>query len=69
MLNLQNYGSSSEEEIDDNNVELGQNNEKLLNHLKPVDPKLSVANKIVVCATPAVMPTVSTLSIVSMISQ
>ncbi|CAH1647296.1 unnamed protein product [Spodoptera littoralis] len=58
MLNIQNYGSSSEEE-EDNEAETikGESNEKLLSHLKPVDSNFSVAKSMQVCAAPVVMPT------------
>lgn len=58
MLNIQNYGSSSEEE-EDNEAETikGESNEKLLSHLKPVDSNFSVAKSMQVCAAPIVMPT------------
>ncbi|CAH0703066.1 unnamed protein product [Spodoptera exigua] len=58
MLNIQNYGSSSEEE-DDNETETlkGESNEKLLSHLKPVDTNFSVAKSMQICAAPVVMPT------------
>lgn len=60
MLNIQNYGSSSEDE-EDNGTETtkGQSNEKLLTHLKPVDANFSVAKSMQICAAPVVMPTVS----------
>lgn len=60
MLNLQNYGSSSEDE-DDNDIETRKqnSNEGLLTHLKPVDPSLSVAKTIQICSAPVVVPTVS----------
>lgn len=59
MLNIQNYGSSSEEE-EDNETETikGESNEKLLSHLKPVDSNFSVAKSMQICAAPVVMPTV-----------
>lgn len=58
MLNIQNYGSSSEEE-EDNETETikGESNEKLLSHLKPVDSNFSVAKSMQICAAPVVMPT------------
>lgn len=58
MLNIQNYGSSSEEE-EDNETETikGESNEKLLAHLKPVDSNFSVAKSMQICAAPVVMPT------------
>lgn len=59
MLSIQNYGSSSEDEGDDNTEDAKQHsNESLLTHLKPVDPELSVGKKIQICAAPIVMPTV-----------
>lgn len=62
MLNIQNYGSSSEEE-EDNETEaiIGESNEKLLAHLKPVNTNFSVAKSMQICAAPVVMPTVSNL--------
>ncbi|KAF9798668.1 hypothetical protein SFRURICE_006998, partial [Spodoptera frugiperda] len=58
MLNIQNYGNSSEEE-EDNETETikGESNEKLLSHLKPVDSNFSVAKSMQICAAPVVMPT------------
>lgn len=57
MLNIQKYGSSSEdEETDSDNVQ--RSNEKFLTHLKPVDSNLSIAKKMQICAAPVVMPTV-----------
>lgn len=63
MLNIQNYGSSSEDE-EDNGTETikGESNEKLLAHLKPVDSNFSVAKSMQICAAPIVMPTVSIIS-------
>ncbi|XP_045493848.1 pre-mRNA-processing factor 17 [Colias croceus] len=57
MLNIQNYGSSSEDEENDSETIQQHSNEKLLTHLKPVDPNLSIAKKMQVCAAPVVMPT------------
>lgn len=60
MLNIQNYGSSSEDDTDNEGESSKQHsNETLLSHLKPVDPDLSIAKKMQVCAAPAVVPTVS----------
>lgn len=60
MLNIQNYGSSSEDEGDTETETTQQHsNEGLLTHLKPVDPGLSLAKKMQICAAPLVMPTVS----------
>lgn len=60
MLNIQSYGSSSEDEDEQESEVVAQNsNETLLTHLKPVDPNLSVAKSMQVCAAPVVMPTVS----------
>lgn len=60
MLNIQNYGSSSEDEGDnDTEVAKEHSNEKLLAHLKPVDKNFSVAKSMQICAAPVVMPTVS----------
>lgn len=60
MLNIQNYGSSSEDEGDnDKEVVSEHSNEKLLTHLKPVDQNFSVAKSMQICAAPVVMPTVS----------
>ncbi|CAH0693385.1 unnamed protein product [Chilo suppressalis] len=56
MLNIQSYGSSSEDE-NDQEVVRENSNESLLTHLKPVDPKLSVAKTMQICAAPVVMPT------------
>lgn len=59
MLNIQNYGSSSEDEGENNAEEAKQHsNELLLTHLKAVDPELSIAKKMQICAAPVVMPTV-----------
>lgn len=59
MLSIRNYGSSSEDEEDSNAEDAKQHsNELLLTHLKPVDPELSVAKKMQICAAPVVMPTV-----------
>lgn len=59
MLNIQNYGSSSEDDGDDNSEDRKQySNEALLTHLKPVDPNLSLAKKMEICAAPVVTPTV-----------
>lgn len=58
MLSIQNYGSSSED--DDDNESEGtkvETNEKLLTHLKPIDPSLSVAKSMQIVAAPVVMPT------------
>lgn len=61
MLNIKKYGSSSEDESDD--TETNQfSNEALLTHLKPVDPSLSVAKTMQVCAAPAVVPTVRNIN-------
>ncbi|CAG9136979.1 unnamed protein product [Plutella xylostella] len=59
MLGIQNYGSSSEDEGEEvkGAVETQHSNERLLTHLKPVDPALSVAKTMQVCAAPVVMPT------------
>ncbi|XP_075971900.1 pre-mRNA-processing factor 17 [Anticarsia gemmatalis] len=58
MLNIQNYGSSSEDEGgDDTGVAKEHSNEKLLTHLKPVDQNYSVAKSLQICAAPVVMPT------------
>ncbi|KAJ0178620.1 hypothetical protein K1T71_005395 [Dendrolimus kikuchii] len=58
MLNIQNYGSSSEdEEVNDLETRNQYSNEGLLTHLKPVDPSLSVAKSIQVCSAPVVVPT------------
>ncbi|KAG6450146.1 hypothetical protein O3G_MSEX006422 [Manduca sexta] len=57
MLNIQNYGSSSEEEDSDKETAKQNSNENLLTHLKPVDPNLSVAKTMQICAAPVVMPT------------
>ncbi|XP_053603859.1 pre-mRNA-processing factor 17 [Plodia interpunctella] len=57
MLNIQNYGSSSEDESDTNPKTREHSNETLLTHLKPVDPSLSVAKSMQICAAPVVMPT------------
>lgn len=62
MLNIQNYGSSSEDEGDNETEAIkGQSNESLLTHLKPVDSNFSVAKSMQICAAPVVMPTVSTM--------
>lgn len=66
MLNIRSYGSSSEDEGDNESEVVKQHsNENLLTHLKPVDPSLSVAKTMQVCAAPVVMPTVSILSFIS----
>ncbi|XP_075148681.1 pre-mRNA-processing factor 17 [Haematobia irritans] len=58
MLGLQNYGSSSEgehsdsEESKDNNTKTNETPD----YLKPIDPKLSVAKTLAVCAAPEVVP-------------
>lgn len=58
MLNIQNYGSSSEEEEENETKTIKvESNEKLLAHLKPVDTKFSVAKSMQICAAPIVMPT------------
>ncbi|CAH0605696.1 unnamed protein product [Chrysodeixis includens] len=58
MLNIQNYGSSSEDEGDTETEAIkGQSNESLLTHLKPVDTNFSVAKTMQICAAPVVMPT------------
>lgn len=61
MLNIQHYGSSSEDDGDaeSNTIEIQHSNESLLKHLKPVDPSFSVAKNMQICAAPVVMPTVS----------
>lgn len=61
MLNIQHYGSSSEDEGDGETsaVEIQHSNEHLLTHLKPVDSNFSVAKNMQICAAPLVMPTVS----------
>lgn len=60
MLNIQNYGSSSEDDGDNDTESIKQHsNESLLTHLKPVDPSLSLAKSMQICAAPVVMPTVS----------
>ncbi|CAG9559637.1 unnamed protein product [Danaus chrysippus] len=56
MLNIKNYGSSSEDEGDDE-PQKEHSNETLLTHLKPVDPELSVAKTMQICAAPVVVPT------------
>lgn len=53
MLQLQNYGSSSETESD---TEI---NADLTSHLKPVDKKFSVGKSLEICAAPIVVPMVS----------
>ncbi|XP_047528503.1 pre-mRNA-processing factor 17 [Vanessa atalanta] len=60
MLNIKHYGSSSEDESD-NDTETNQkhSNETLLTHLKPVAPDLSIAKKMQICAAPAVVPTLN----------
>lgn len=59
MLGLVNYGSSSEGEHSENE-EVPKGSEKKSqetpDHLKPVDPKLSVAKSLAVCAAPEVVP-------------
>ncbi|XP_034829962.1 pre-mRNA-processing factor 17 [Maniola hyperantus] len=59
MLNIKNYGSSSEDDsdIEEANMQKGQSNETLLKHLKPVDPSISLAKKMEICAAPLVTPT------------
>ncbi|XP_041970346.1 pre-mRNA-processing factor 17 [Aricia agestis] len=58
MLNIQNYGSSSEDEEDaDKGVEKQHSNEALLTHLKPVDPNFSVAKSMQICSAPVIVPT------------
>ncbi|XP_049694625.2 pre-mRNA-processing factor 17 [Helicoverpa armigera] len=58
MLNIQNYGSSSEDEEENETKTIKvESNEKLLAHLKPVDTKFSVAKSMQICAAPIVMPT------------
>uniref|UniRef100_A0A2A4JPL1 Pre-mRNA-processing factor 17 n=2 Tax=Heliothinae TaxID=95178 RepID=A0A2A4JPL1_HELVI len=58
MLNIQNYGSSSEDEEESETKTIKvESNEKLLTHLKPVDSKFSVAKSMQICAAPIVMPT------------
>ncbi|CAH0725384.1 unnamed protein product, partial [Brenthis ino] len=58
MINIQNYGSSSEDETDNETETSKQHsNETLLTHLKPVDPDLSIAKKMQICAAPTVVPT------------
>ncbi|XP_049869832.1 pre-mRNA-processing factor 17 [Pectinophora gossypiella] len=55
---LFNYGSSSEDEGDNDSEATKQHsNEALLTHLKPVDPSLSLVKKMEICAAPVVMPT------------
>lgn len=67
MLGIQNYGSSSEEEHSENEeipkadgekstTEATKRKEEMPDHLKPVDPKLSVAKSLAVCAAPEVVP-------------
>ncbi|XP_050343328.1 pre-mRNA-processing factor 17 [Nymphalis io] len=60
MLNIKHYGSSSEDESD-NETETNQkhSNETLLTHLKPVAPDLSIAKKMQICAAPSVVPTLN----------
>ncbi|XP_013184540.1 pre-mRNA-processing factor 17 isoform X1 [Amyelois transitella] len=57
MLNIQSYGSSSEDEGESDPKTSEHSNETLLTHLKPVDPSLSVAKTMQICAAPVVMPT------------
>ncbi|CAG5041252.1 unnamed protein product [Parnassius apollo] len=58
MLNIQHYGSSSDDDADDNSDNTKQySNENLLTHLKPIDPNLSLAKKMQICAAPIVTPT------------
>ncbi|KOB76981.1 Pre-mRNA-processing factor 17 [Operophtera brumata] len=58
MLNIQNYGSSSEDDGDNDSETTKQHsNEKMLTHLKPVDPNLSIAKTMQIVAAPVVMPT------------
>ncbi|XP_045765768.1 pre-mRNA-processing factor 17 [Maniola jurtina] len=59
MLNIKNYGSSSEDDSDneETNTPEGTSNETLLTHLKPVDPSISLAKKMEICAAPLVTPT------------
>lgn len=59
MLNIKNYGSSSEDDGDNDSETTNHSNEKMLTHLKPVDPNLSIAKTMLVVAAPVVMPTVS----------
>lgn len=60
MLNIQNYGSSSEDDGDNDSATVKQNsNEKLLTHLKAVNSSLSLAKSMQIVAAPVVMPTVS----------
>lgn len=59
MLSLQNYGNSSEEEQSDNETKTFndmQAKEKMPEYLKPVDPKMSMAKTLAVCAAPEVVP-------------
>lgn len=59
MLNIQNYGSSSEDDDDtESGIEKQNSNETLLTHFKPVDPNLSVAKKMEISAAPVIVPTV-----------
>ncbi|XP_037948988.1 pre-mRNA-processing factor 17 [Teleopsis dalmanni] len=56
MLNIQNYGSSSgsDNENDEKLSEVKKVRET--SHLKPIDPKLSIAKTLAVCAAPEVVP-------------
>lgn len=52
MLNLQNYGSSSESDSE------SEKNEELPSHLKPIDKTLSIATSMAIEAAPIVVPVV-----------
>ncbi len=53
MLNLQNYGSSSESESENEKIEA------LTSHLKPIDKTLSIAKSLAIEAAPIVVPVVN----------
>lgn len=57
MLNLQHYGSSSDEETESESTFGVNSTEKLLEHFKPVNSSLSIASKMQICAAPVVLPT------------
>lgn len=58
MLGIQNYGSSSDSEVDETTEEVtsDSHNTDAVAHLKPVDPALSIAKSLAVCAAPEVVP-------------
>ncbi|CAH2244805.1 jg5155 [Pararge aegeria aegeria] len=57
MFNIKNYGSSSEDDSENEGTNTENSNETMLTHLKPVDSSLSLAKKMEICSAPLVTPT------------